>query len=172
MKRINISLTTPGSLNSAIEYLKQYNMEQKAKQFIEELAQIGIKALSVNVNSISPYYKGEDLDVSLKFEDDGMKAVITMSGKNCAFIEFGSGILFNVPIGESKHPKGKELGFTIGSYNPGSANAGKRYGWWYTDENGTRQHSYGTPTFAPMHNSEMEMIRDIKKVFIEVFGNG
>lgn len=172
MKRINISLTTPGSLNSAIEYLKQYNMEQKAKQFIEELAQIGIKALSVNVNSISPYYKGEDLDVSLKFEDDGMKAVITMSNGQCMFIEFGAGVLFNAPLGESLHPKGKELGFTIGSYNPKSANAGKREGWWYTDSNGISQHTYGTPTFAPMHNSEMEMIRDIKKVFIEVFGNG
>lgn len=174
MKRLNISLTTQGSLNKAIEYLEQYkeSLNEKTMRFIEELGNVGITALNARVNSISPFYKGEDLDVNLEIKDGIMGATITMSGDQCAFIEFGSGVLFNAPKGDSLHPKGKEFGYTIGSYNPDSPNAESPTGWWYYDEHGQKQHTYGTPTFAPLHNSEMEMINEIKSIFYEVFGNG
>lgn len=174
MKRINVSLTTPGSLKKAIEELEKYKQEidEKAQLLVEELGKIGIKALNARINSISPFYKGTDLKTELVIENGIMGASIIMSGSQCAFIEFGAGVLFNTAKGGSLHPKGEELGLTIGSYNPSSPNATSPYGWFYRDEYGERQHTYGTPTFAPMHNSEVELINEINRVFIEVFGNG
>lgn len=171
MKRLNISLTKPGSITNAIKALEQYKTElnTKTQLFVQMLGDVGINALSLQISNISPFYKGEDLQIELQETDGGFGASLIMSGTQCAFLEFGAGVLFNTSEGGSLHPKGKELGFTIGSYNPSSPNATNPGGWWYKDKWGKTQHTYGTPTFAPLHNSEMEMLRDIQKVAREVF---
>lgn len=176
MKRnniVHISLTKKGSIDKALQRIEELKTEiqDKSELFVSELAQVGIKALSVKVNSISPFYKGSDLNVSLRILGGVMGASIEMSGKQCAFIEFGAGVLFNTEVGSSLHPKGGELGFTIGSYNPDSPNASNPEGWWYYDEYGQKQHTYGVPTFAPMHNSEMEMLGQIKEIAERVFAD-
>lgn len=170
-KTIVLSLTTKGSLQKAIDKIEEYSqtIQNMSEMFVMELANVGITALSVRINSISPFYKGSDLSVSLQMLNGSLGASIVMSGKQCAFIEFGSGVLFNAPKGSSLHPKGEELGLTIGSYNPNSPNAESPTGWFYYDEYGQKQHTYGTPTFAPMHNSEMEMLSQIKEIAERVF---
>ena len=170
-KTIRLSLTTKGSLQKAVDQLESYKQEiqDKSNLFLVELANVGIVALNVRINSISPFYKGSDLSVSLQMMNGVLGASIVMSGKQCAFVEFGAGVLFNAPKGSSLHPKGTELGLTIGSYNPDSHNAESPLGWFYYDEYGQKQHTYGTPTFAPMHNSEMEMLNQIKEIAEKVF---
>lgn len=165
---IRISLTTPDSLQKGIDALKQYEMELDAKcqLFVKKLGDHGLEVLDANISWIAP--EG-DIDTKLSFTDNGCTAIITMSGQEVAFIEFGAGVRYNTSVGSSLHPKGKDLGFTIGSYNPNSKRAENPKGWFYTDSDGTKQHTYGTPTYAPLHTSEMEMINVINKIAREVF---
>lgn len=168
---IRISITTPGSINQAVKTIENYytnKLQAKAEEFVNELAAVGIKSINVAIKNINPLMKGGDLKVTLEYANGEYGANITMSGKQCAFIEFGAGVYYNTEKGSSKHPKGEELGFTIGSYNPGSPHAEDPEGWWYYDEKG-RHHTYGTPTFAPMYNSEIEMLDKIKVIAEKVF---
>ena len=176
MKKINLSISKKGSIARAIKELEAYrdSLDHKTEMFIDRLGVIGIEALKVRLGNISPFYKGEDAqaDGELVKTDEGWTAIIYLSGSQCAFIEFGAGVTFNGEAGSSKHPKGKELGMTIGSYNPSSPNATSGNGWWYKDKWGESQFTYGTPTFAPLYESSLEMIKEIAKVAREVFGNG
>lgn len=176
MKRINCSITKKGSIKRAIQELETYknDLNRKTEMFVDRLGAVGIKALNVRLSAISPFYKGEDIKTEGEIvqTDDGWKAIIYMSGSQAAFIEFGAGVTFNGAEGSSRHPKGKELGYTIGSYNPASPNATSSSGWWYTDKWGQSQHTYGTPTFAPLYESSMDMLREVANIAREVFRNG
>lgn len=168
---IRLSLTTPGSLQKAIDRLESYSKELETKRqlFVKRLGEYGLKVLDVNISQISPEHKGDDIQTTLTFNDSVCIASIIVSGQQVAFIEFGAGVLLNTAKGSSLHPKGAELGFTIGSYNPNSKNAESPYGWYYKDENGQKHHTRGTPTFAPLHNAEMSIIDVITLVAREVF---
>ena len=174
MKRMYISLFGgKKNIDRCIQQLEQYKVElnNKTERLVEELSKIGIKALDAHIGTISSFYSG-DLSTEvghLRKEGDRWICEIIMSGKQCVFVEFGAGVTFNTPVGGSKHPKGQELGLTIGSYNPSSPNASNPLGWWYTDEWGKSQHTYGTPTFAPMYKSSMEMMLAIQSVAKGVF---
>ena len=176
MKRLYMSLNNPNSVDNVIKYLEEYKktLDNKTEVFIQRLSRIGINALNARIKSISPFYKGEDIDTSVSEvyrTDEGWGVRIAMSGSQCVFIEFGAGVILNTSAGNSLHPKGQELGLTIGSYNSNQKNATSPTGWWYTDKWGESQHTYGTPTFAPLYNSSLEMIEAIQEVAEEVFSN-
>lgn len=175
MKRsshIGLSLTTQGSIEKAIQALEDYqkSLQEKSKIFVDKLGEYGLNVLNINIGRISPFYKGEDLTTSLEKQNNGYTAIISINGKEVAFIEFGAGIIFNTEVGGSLHPKGKDLNLTIGSYNDKSSrNAESPTGWYFKDDNGEKQHTYGTPTYAPLHNTEMAIINIINIVAREVF---
>ena len=173
MRQIAISLSHK-SLESTIERLEKERarIRERTKQYLDVLSDVGIKATRARVDSISPFYKGEDISVSkgiIEETEEGFQAVIYMSGEQAIFIEFGSGVVHNGPIGTSPHPKGEELGFTIGSYNPESPNAGSSDGWWYKDKWGEWQHTLGTPSYAPLFNGSKEMIQRASEIAESVF---
>ena len=176
MKRLYISINNSKSIDKVIKELEKYrdSLDDKTQIFIKRLSEVGIKALNAKLQSISPFYKGEDIDTSSEIHksDDGWSATISMTGSQSVFIEFGAGVTFNAPKHQSLHPKGEELGLTIGSYNESSPNATNPNGWWYTDKWGESQHTYGTPTFAPMYKSSIEMMAVVRDIASEVFGNG
>ena len=174
MKRsshIRLSLTTPGSLDKAIQALKDYqkDIQEKSKLFVDKLGAYGLEVLNINISKIPSSSDGKDISTSLRRNGDGYTATLTISGDEVAFIEFGAGVKYNTSKGGSLHPKGQELGLTIGSYNPRSKNAERPTGWFYIDAYGRKQHTYGTPTYAPLHNSEMAIISTINLIAREVF---
>lgn len=173
MKKLNLSLTTKGDVEKIINYLDDYQMKltEGLALFLEELTRIGVNAVNAQLQTISPFYKGEDIEVTDTIQQtvDGWQATITMYGSQAIFIEFGSGVVLNTTKGNSLHPWGSENGFTIGSYNPTSPHATSLDGWWYTDKWGESQHTYGTPTFAPLYHSSLEMLTAIKEVAERVF---
>ena len=174
--RINLKLNTPNDIDRVIKELEKYrdSLDDKTQIFIKRLSEVGIKALNAKLQSISPFYKGEDIDTSSEIHklDNGWSATISMTGSQSVFIEFGAGVTFNAPKHQSLHPKGEELGLTIGSYNESSPNATNPNGWWYKDKWGESQHTYGTPTFAPLYNSSIEMLEAIHGIAKEVFSDG
>ena len=170
---ISCTATRKNGIKNTIKRLEQYRdgLDKKCELFVKRLSDIGITSIKASLGSISPVYRGTT-DVTsegVKWDGNGYTATIHMGGDQALFIEFGSGVTFNAPKGGSLHPKGKELGMTIGSYNPESPNATNPGGWWYTDRWGVSQHTYGTPTFAPMYNSFLEMRTAVLSVAKEVF---
>ena len=167
---MTVDVFSKSSIKEAISYLKNWKRDyhKKLDKFIERCEEEGLRAVKANVDGIAPIYKGEDIAVSSTKIENGFS--IEIAGEQVAFIEFGSGITFNTPIGGSKHPKGQELGMTIGSYNPSSPNASSPTGWWFKNRWGKSEHTYGTPTFSPLYNGEMEIISRVKEIAKEVFG--
>lgn len=165
---------TEQSFKDAIEELRAYKreLERKIEQFNHEMLLHGYAVTNATVNSISPFYKGDDISVSIsETKSNGVyEGIISLSGEQAFFIEFGSGITFNTSKGGSLHPKGEELGLTIGSYNPDSDNATNPSGWWYRDKYDQAQHTYGTPTYMPLERGLESIIADINSIARSVFG--
>jgi len=168
MKRLKMKLTQQ-SIQETINALEKYKKElnEKQTQFMETLGKEGLTFLEVKLNEIPSLMKG---NITCKMSlANSSKVIIEMEGRQVAFIEFGAGMLYNAPIGGTRHPLGGELGYTIGSYNPESPNASDPNGWWYTDENGQSEHTYGTPTFAPLYNTEMDILVKCADIAKRVF---
>ena len=70
---------------------------------------------------------------------------MTATGEDLLFIEFGAGVHFNGNPHGSPHPKGKELGYTIGDYGKG---LGTRQ-WWKWEDGGWH-YSEGTEAVMPV----------------------
>lgn len=109
-------------------------------------------------------------NVDVHFSDNGTIAVVVADGEDAVWCEFGAGVYHNGSVGSSPHPKGSDLGFTIGSYGKGH---GKQTVWgYYTDPDSktglvlTR----GTPATMPMYNAAQEVLRKSVQIAREVFG--
>lgn len=189
MRKINCSLTKPGSLDRAIKDLKTYkdSIRDKTDVFIERLALVGVPIIREKIAQADTY--DTDLDrahythINLQSFGDYHKATLTVEGRNILYFEFGAGVHYNsnpngspnpsivqdVPGGTFYHAGGKELGYTIGSF-------GKHQGlndyWFYYDDSGASQMSHGTQATMPMYSAEMEMISKIISIAKEVFRNG
>lgn len=106
--------------------------------------------------------------VSVSVKNDGNVTLVIASGKDAVFMEFGAGVYFNGPAGSSPHPRGAELGFTIGSYGKGQ---GVRNVWGFKDEDGVVHLSHGVPASMPMYRAMQSVIEDIAKIAQEVFSH-
>lgn len=81
-------------------------------------------------------------------------------------MEFGAGVYHNGSAGSSPHPKGSELGFTIGGYGEGM---GKRQTWGFYEDSELRL-THGTPAIMPMYNALKTVCDEIAGIAKEVFG--
>jgi hypothetical protein len=80
-------------------------------------------------------------------------------------VEFGAGVYHNGSVGSSPHPKGVELGYTIGSYGKGY---GKGRAWGYYD-NGELRITRGTPAKMPMYTATQSIINKAVSIAREVW---
>lgn len=107
-------------------------------------------------------------DVKVSVSDRGGITVIVADGEDAVWCEFGAGVYHNGSVGSSPHPKGSDLGFTIGSYGKGY---GKKQAWGYYDENGDLVITRGTPATMPLYNAAQEVMRKSVEIAREVFGS-
>lgn len=173
---INIDIFDGKSINRALKQLDKYEkqLEKKCKTFVERLQKEGIDAISARVSSISPVYREDETGSvyvkggELEKTANGWHTSIVMGGGQAVFIEFGAGNVLNTAPGGSKHPLGVEEGMTIGSY-PGQTHVPTPGYWFYKDQFGNKQFTYGTPTFAPMFHGYEELMQKINEIAKEVF---
>ena len=163
------------SIQELIDVLQKYEktMQSKNSQFIARLLNEGFTLATNYVDAISPVYKG-DTTISIGVEDKGkaVKGYVYMNGKDVAFIEFGAGVTFNGSAGTSPHPKGEELGLTIGSYGKGQG--ANSWGWWFRKDERQYErqyeHSYGNPAYMPLYRTLQELKEKVADIAIEVYG--
>lgn len=106
-------------------------------------------------------------DVTVSVSDNGSITVVVANGEDAVWCEFGAGVYHNGSVGSSPHPKGNDLGFTIGSYDKGY---GKKKVWGYYDDAGELVLTHGTPASMPMYNAAQEVLRRSVEIAKEVWG--
>ena len=163
MKKITIQLSEE-SIKAAIKELDKYKKELSKK--VHALIDLMLKhGEDFAINQVGHVDTGETLS-SIHGYRDGNKGVV-VAGGNAIWLEFGTGVRHNGPAGGSPHPKGTELGMTIGEYGKGQgANPG---GWWYYDGDAVK-HTYGIPANMFMWHTARELERVAPELAKEVFG--
>ena len=175
-KVIRFSLSTD-EIQRAIDEVKKFKadflkkVDTYRKRIAEEIAEQASAnfASSVMDDVINGSPRRPDVDVT--FSDNGRIAVVVADGEDAIWCEFGAGVYHNGSVGSSPHPRGNDLGFTIGSYGKGR---GKQTVWgYYTDPDGKTGLvlTHGTPATMPMYNAMKTVSAKIINIAKEVFGS-
>jgi hypothetical protein len=104
--------------------------------------------------------------VDVSIDNRGSVTVVVASGEDAVWVEFGAGVYHNGSPGSSPHPRGAELGMTIGGFGKGN---GKKEIWGFYEE-GELKLSRGTPAAMPMSRAITTVCNDISQIAKEVFG--
>lgn len=169
-KTIAFELSDKG-INDAIKELRMYRMEleRKTKELQRRIAErISQEALANFAGAVCDDLVGggtRSASVSISVEAGETTSVVIASGADAAFCEFGAGVYHNGAVGSSPHPKGAELGMTIGSFGKGY---GARRVWGYY-EGDALVLTRGTPASMPMYNAFKAVCAEIYTIAREVF---
>lgn len=157
------------SVKRAMLNLGAFINELKAKNydFVSRLCDIAFETIENNM--ITPGDSDPTHTTDIWLEDAGgiVRGTVQLNGEDVLFIEFGAGITYNGPAGQSPHPKGAQLGYTIGDYG---YHLGRLHCWYYHDDNGQLTISWGTKAAMPVYKASREVRRNVKKIAKEIFG--
>lgn len=168
-RTININLFDSKSLNAAIQQIRQYqnSLNDKCAEFVRRLAEVGIPVIDENIASAAgDSDKGHNTYIKINSFGSYSQAELIVESNSILWIEFGAGVHFNGHLGSSPHPKGEELGYTIGSYGKGQ---GKNDFWFYYADSGEAVMSHGTQATMPVYKAGLEIKRQVLKIAKEVF---
>lgn len=158
-------------IGKAIKELEQYKQEviqkttllrERVAERIASLAQSGFTGAVVD-DLLKGGVKTAKVDVSLQNGDN--VSLVIANGEDAVWVEFGAGVFHNGSAGSSPHPKGSELGFTIGGYGKGM---GKKEVWGYYEDD-TLRLTHGTPAVMPMYNAVKTVCDELAGIAREVF---
>ena len=172
-KKVILIKLSESDIDRAIKELEQYKREitrktellrSKIAERVASLAQSGFNnAIVDDITAESGGARKADVAVSIDERDN--VTVVIASGEDAVWVEFGAGVYHNGSAGSSPHPKGSELGMTIGGYGKGM---GKRQAWGFY-EDGELRITHGTPSVMPMYNALKTVCDDIVDIAKEVF---
>jgi len=171
MKTINMRLSQ-SSISNAIREVEQYRkeVEEKSSLIGQKIGEAMKDIAQSNFNSaISEVFYGgstQQASVSVTAESNENVTLVIANGKDAVFVEFGAGVYTNTPVGSSPHPKGAELGMTIGGYGKGQ---GARHIWGYYNEMGELVLTRGAPCQMPLFRAALEIVSRIPDIARGVF---
>lgn len=170
MKKIKMELTSASVRNALYEVQKYRDdlkrrtelLRQRIGMAIAWTASQGFSSAIVDdiVNGEKRY-----ANVDVVVNEEGNTTVVLANGADAVFVEFGAGVTNNGSVGTSPHPKGAELGFTIGSYGKGN---GSKEVWGFY-EGGQLVLTHGTPASMPMYRGVQQACDHIAEIAREVF---
>lgn len=163
-------------ISRALKELAEYKQEilrktellrEKVAERLADEARSGFSGAVVDEQilkggSASPKYA----QVKVSVDNRGSVTVVVAKGEDAVWVEFGAGVYFNGSPGSSPHPRGAELGMTIGGFGKGN---GKKETWGFY-EDGELKLSRGTPARMPMSRAVTTVCNDIQEIAKEVFG--
>lgn len=160
-------------IDRAIKELEQYKQESirktellrvKVAERIAALAQSGFNGAIVDdLTGESGGARKANVQVSVDEREN--VSVVIAAGEDAVWAEFGAGVYHNGSVGSSPHPKGQELGLTIGGYGKGM---GKRQVWGFY-EDGELKLTHGAPATMPLYNAMKIVCDEIVAIVKEVF---
>ena len=168
MHKITVSI---GDIDDAIKQFEEYEkkVQQNIKDFLKKLLEDGVQIAKAKVASLNAVETGDLLNSLDKYiYIDGKLGVIFTGSEYACFVEFGTGVAKNGGVGKSSHPKGEELGMTIGTY--GEKKGANPNGWWYFDEKqGRKRWTKGMPSRPFMYETAKELESKVIEIAREVF---
>ena len=179
-KKISFGLSEK-EIDRAIRELEQYKRDflKKVDLFREKVAERlaaeaeqGFKGAIVDdtyrtiSNGIKSHEQSRVAQVDVSVDNRGAVTVVVANGEDAIWVEFGAGVYHNGSPGSSPHPRGAELGFTIGSFGEN----GTKQSWGFRDENGVVHITHGTPARMPMSRAVTTVCNEIAQIAKEVFG--
>lgn len=158
-------------ISKAIRELEQYKQEiiqktdllrERVAERIAELSRSGFAGAIVD-----DLVKGGQriAQVDVRIDNRENVTIVIASGEDAIWAEFGAGVHHNGSPGSSPHPKGSEMGFTIGGYGKGM---GKKDTWGFY-EDGELRLTHGAPATMPMYNALKTVCDEISEIAREVF---
>ena len=174
--KITINPLDTESINKAYQEIINYHKKLKEKEttFLKRLGEIGVNVASIEFDTTIQLANAEihaRLEpVRVNKEVTGNRLVITATGKDVIFIEFGAGINYGngYPTTQASGSSGRPNGIVgIGEYGAGQGKNPK--GWWYTGTDGKGHHSYGNQPAMAMYEAEKQIIEQITHIAREVF---
>lgn len=171
----NISTT---QLNQTIEELHQYalRLTERCEQFVNELADIGIETARWNLYNIVDDTKGNMTSYGDKvafekecdWDTEGATCIIIPTSMPYV-VEWKSGSAIVDPLLMAEFGSGM---FAVDGHRgtfPNQKYAFDPNGWYWTDIDGTRHHSYGREPTRPLLKAKEEMVQQIHAVAERVF---
>lgn len=158
-------------ISKAIRELEQYKQEiiqktdllrERVAERIAELSRSGFAGAIVD-DLVKGGQRTAQVDVSIDNREN--VTIVIASGEDAIWAEFGAGVHHNGSPGSSPHPKGSEMGFTIGGYGKGM---GKKDTWGFY-EDGELRLTHGAPAIMPMYNALKTVCDEISEIAREVF---
>lgn len=158
-------------ISKAIRELEQYKQEiiqktdllrERVAERIAELSRSGFAGAIVD-DLVKGGQRTAQVDVSIDNREN--VTIVIASGEDAIWAEFGAGVHHNGSPGSSPHPKGSEMGFTIGGYGKGM---GRKDTWGFY-EDGELRLTHGAPATMPMYNALKTVCDEISEIAREVF---
>lgn len=171
-RKITVELTESG-IDKAIKELEEYKkgikrktslLQDRIAKRIEEEADKGFASAVVDDLVRGGYQKP---NVTVNYTTRGDISVVVAQGEDAVWVEFGAGVYHNGNLGSSPHPRGSELGMTIGGYGQGK---GKQKSWGFKDADGTLHVTRGTPAQMPLEKAVLSVLDELPQMAKEVFG--
>lgn len=163
-KTITIKMSRE-SINDAIEELKKYHEDfiRKLDLFTRTLITDGVAVARTYIQFGAGNKRQADVSWQVNSNGDICRAMISMTGRDCAFIEFGAGIHYN----PSDTPHAAEHGMGIGTF-PDQTHAFDDY-WWYYDSNGNSVYTHGTLATMPIYHAEESITNNAILRALQIF---
>lgn len=158
-------------IDKAIRELEQYKQDiirktdllrARVAERLAELSRDGFAGAVVD-DLLKGGQRTAQVDVSIDQRDN--VTLVIARGEDAVWVEFGAGVHYNGSAGTSPHPKGSELGFTIGGYGKGM---GKKDVWGFY-EDGELRLTHAAPAVMPMYNAVKTVCDEIAEIAREVF---
>lgn len=158
-KHITIKLSTK-SINKAIKEIQKIQQtEDPLRKVAEKICERAQQYYDSAWYDDLPRGVRNSADVVCTVEQTPTGYRVVATGEHVAFIEFGAGVYHNGAAGNSPHPKGAELGFTIGSYGKGY---GKYTSWGYYGDDGQAVITHGTAAQMPLYNAFRDVVEELR----------
>lgn len=165
-KTIKFKLSSD-SIEQAIKELEQYQQSilKKTQQFVKELAEQGYFIANAKLQTVDKNGLEDFTLTPIEFNSDGItnKAIITLTGTETLFVEFGSGSFYQV-----NHPLAAQYGYGSGTY-PGQTHVPVPGYWFYKDKSNDKQFSRGNPSYAPMWTAAQAMKTKVNTTARKIF---
>lgn len=162
---------SPESIRKAANDLRQYRqglprkLEELRRQIAERIAADARGGFATALVDDLLQGGSRNANVEVMVDEAGTTSLVIAVGEDAIWCEFGAGVYHNGSVGSSPHPKGAELGFTIGTYGEGK---GARQTWGFYD-GGELKLTHGTPASMPMYNAMQRVCDEIARIAQEVF---
>ena len=170
MKKIKMALTSESVRNALYEVQKyRDDLARKTELLRQRIGMVIAWSASQGFSSaiVDDVINGEKryANVEVSVTEEAETTVVIANGSDAVFVEFGAGVYNNGSVGTSPHPKGQELGFTIGGYGKGN---GRKEVWGFY-EGGQLVLTHGAPASMPMYRGMKEACDQIAAIAGEVF---